>query len=90
MSLLLFDQSHLTFLHGAKINYAQWGECKYIVYFVCIECSVGWHGVNCSQRCKGYCRDGTTCNHVTGQCDKSCDRGWTGVQCDEGIDDKCT
>lgn len=56
---------------------------------VCSECSVGWHGVNCSQQCKGHCRDGDTCNHVTGVCDKGCDTGWKGVQCDTGIVDRC-
>lgn len=84
MSLLPFDQSRLTFLHGAKINYAQWIECIYLVYFVGTECSIGWHGANC----QGHCRNGTTCNHVTGLCDKGCDTGWTGVQCDKGFVDR--
>nr|XP_034321045.1 protein draper isoform X1 [Crassostrea gigas] len=50
------------------------------------KCSIGWHGVDCSQQCKGYCRDGTTCNHVTGLCDKGCESGWKGVQCDKECD----
>uniref|UniRef100_A0A8W8NYI9 Multiple epidermal growth factor-like domains 10 n=1 Tax=Magallana gigas TaxID=29159 RepID=A0A8W8NYI9_MAGGI len=67
----------------------------------CIGCKSGWtgqscskkcserlYGVNCSQQCKGHCRDGTTCNHVTGQCDRGCGTGWTGSlcgkECDEG------
>lgn len=32
--------------------------------------------MNCSQQCTGHCRDGTTCNHVTGQCDRGCADGW--------------
>lgn len=60
-----------------------------LVYFVGTECSIGWHGVNCSQQCQGHCINGTTCNHVTGLCDKGCDTGWTGVQCDKGIVDNC-
>uniref|UniRef100_A0A8W8NWT5 Scavenger receptor class F member 2 n=2 Tax=Magallana gigas TaxID=29159 RepID=A0A8W8NWT5_MAGGI len=36
------------------------------------KCGDGWYGLNCSQQCKGHCRDGATCNHVTGQCDKGC------------------
>uniref|UniRef100_A0A8W8MSG1 Multiple epidermal growth factor-like domains 10 n=1 Tax=Magallana gigas TaxID=29159 RepID=A0A8W8MSG1_MAGGI len=45
-------------------------------------CKERWYGVNCSQLCIGHCRDNTTCNHVTGQCDKGCDAGWTGLKCD--------
>nr|XP_034320459.1 multiple epidermal growth factor-like domains protein 10 [Crassostrea gigas] len=45
------------------------------------KCTEGWYGVNCSQQCSGHCKDGTTCNHVTGQCDRGCDKGWTGSLC---------
>nr|XP_034322419.1 multiple epidermal growth factor-like domains protein 6 [Crassostrea gigas] len=44
-------------------------------------CREGWYGDNCSQQCVGHCRDNTTCNHVTGQCDKGCEAGWTGIVC---------
>lgn len=48
------------------------------------ECREGLHGINCSQQCVGRCRDGVTCNHVTGNCDGGCDAGWTGVLCNKG------
>lgn len=51
------------------------------------KCSEGLYGVNCSQRCKGHCRDGTTCNHVTGLCDRGCGSGWTGLNCEKMCDD---
>lgn len=54
-----------------------------IIFFI-IECGKGWYGDNCRQQCKGYCKDGTSCNHVTGQCDEGCDAGWTGKLCDNG------
>lgn len=57
---------------------------------MCTECSVGWHGANCSQQCLGHCGEGATCNHVTGLCDRGCGTGWTGLQCDKGIIDNCT
>lgn len=44
----------------------------------------GWYGVNCSQKCLEQCRDNSTCNHVTGLCDKRCDAGWTGTLCEKG------
>lgn len=50
-----------------------------------IECIEGWYGVNCSQQCKGHCRGGTTCNHVTGLCERGCADGWTGSMCEKGI-----
>lgn len=40
--------------------------------------------MNCTKQCVGHCRDGATCNQVTGQCDKGCDAGWGGVLCDKG------
>lgn len=48
------------------------------------ECINGWYGVNCSQQCSGHCKNGTTCSHVTGQCDKGCDNGWAGSLCIKG------
>lgn len=48
-----------------------------------IKCTEGWYGINCSQQCVGHCRDGTTCNHVTGRCDEGCAEGWTGAMCHE-------
>lgn len=49
-----------------------------------IECNSGWFGINCSQQCVGHCKDDTTCNHVTGQCDRGCDAGWTRSLCEQG------
>lgn len=43
-----------------------------------------WYGVNCSQKCTGHCREGTLCNHVTGQCERGCAAGWTGTLCETG------
>lgn len=48
------------------------------------ECQKWWFGDKCGQKCKGHCRDNSTCNHVTGQCDEGCDPGWTGTRCDDG------
>lgn len=52
--------------------------------FFSTECKDGWYGLNCSLQCVGHCRDGTACNHVTGQCDTGCAAGWTGAICDNG------
>lgn len=68
----------------------QWYSSTYLnIYFeynnfiIWVECREGWYGVNCKQQCVGYCREGTTCNHVTGQCDRGCDAEWTGYMCDK-------
>lgn len=47
-------------------------------------CTGGWYGINCSQQCVGHCRDGTTCNYLTGLCDRGCEAGWRGTRCDTG------
>lgn len=49
-----------------------------------IDCKEGSYGNNCSQKCKGHCKDNTTCNHVTGHCERGCKAGWTGSSCDKG------
>eukprot|EP00105_Crassostrea_gigas_P039840 XP_019923988.1 PREDICTED: multiple epidermal growth factor-like domains protein 10 [Crassostrea gigas] len=51
------------------------------------KCREGWYGTNCSQQCVGHCRDGASCDHVTGQCDRGCAAGWTGLQCTKGCKD---
>lgn len=56
----------------------------FLFTFLKTECNYGSYGVNCSKQCTGHCRDGTSCNHVTGQCNKGCDKGWTGFLCNKG------
>lgn len=56
-------------------------------FFLCcflLECKLGWFGENCSRLCVGHCKDGATCNHVTGQCKEGCGTGWTGFICEIG------
>lgn len=60
-------------------------KSEHVSVFLCTGCTEGWYGINCSQQCSGHCRDGTTCNHVSGQCDGRCDAGWTQFACDKGI-----
>lgn len=57
---------------------------EYVAIFFITECEKGWYGDNCRHQCKRYCKDGTTCNHVNGQCDAGCNAGWTGPFCDKG------
>ncbi|XP_052693428.1 LOW QUALITY PROTEIN: teneurin-4-like [Crassostrea angulata] len=46
-----------------------------------------WYGDNCHHQCIGHCRYNSTCNHVTGQCERGCAAGWTGTLCDRVCDD---
>lgn len=57
---------------------------KCSVFFYVTGCEERWYGINCNQPCVGHCRDNTTCNHVTGQCDRGCAARWTGNLCDKG------
>lgn len=56
----------------------------FYIYIYLTECTEERYGVNCSQECSGHCRDGVSCNYVTGQCTNGCDVGWTGSHCDKG------
>lgn len=58
--------------------------CFILGFFFLTECEKTWHGINCSQRCAGHCKDNDTCDHVTGQCAGGCDAGWTGSLCNRG------
>lgn len=67
-------------------NYMCVSNVIFITQIYCVlECMRSWYGVNCSRPCVGYCKDNTTCNHVTGQCNGGCNAGWTGIFCDKGI-----
>lgn len=45
------------------------------------ECSNGYFGSNCSNKCSFYCRGNSSCNHITGVCNEGCKAG--------GFDDLC-
>lgn len=59
-------------------------KLSFICYTCNIECREGWYGDSCRLQCLGHCRDGVTCNHVTGRCDTGCAAGWTGTLCKKG------
>lgn len=52
--------------------------------FPLTACSHGWYGQDCEQRCSGYCKRYTSCNHMTRQCEKGCEVGWSGSFCNKG------
>lgn len=56
--------------------------CK--IAFVFKECAVERYGVECKGICSGHCASSTSCNHVTGLCDRGCAVGWEGSLCDKG------
>ncbi|XP_033102321.1 multiple epidermal growth factor-like domains protein 10 [Anneissia japonica] len=69
------------------------GTCLNTNYNITCNCSDGWIGDYCSERCPvnfygprcslecPACSNGGTCDPVKGQCD--CSPGWTGPTCDE-------
>ncbi|XP_025116199.1 uncharacterized protein LOC112577355 isoform X2 [Pomacea canaliculata] len=53
-------------------------------------CGKGFYGLNCSLTC-GECRNGETCNSISGWCRKGCRKGWTpDTLCNKAIHKKCT
>ncbi|XP_061170695.1 uncharacterized protein LOC133180136 [Saccostrea echinata] len=76
-------------------EHCQENRCD-IINGTCLGCMPGWtgkicqtpcaggsYGLECKHQCLGHCRDGHTCNSVTGNCDKGCASGWTGSLCNE-------
>lgn len=53
-----------------------------------LDSEEGLRDVNYGQRCIGLCKDSTSCNHLTGQCDEGCDGGWTGKPCNIGVNNR--
>lgn len=54
-----------------------------MINFVRLECIAGYYGEECGSIC-GYCRDNTTCHHVTGSCNEGCQSGYQEPNCTEG------
>lgn len=73
------------FFHASFCQYIFFFPIKVYHFVLCITaCRGGRYGIKCSYQCSGHCKDGATCNHVTGYCDKGCDAGWKGNFCNEG------
>ncbi|XP_076346363.1 receptor-type tyrosine-protein phosphatase S-like isoform X3 [Tachypleus tridentatus] len=49
-----------------------------------ISCPVGKFGKTCDQKC--HCKDGVTCDSLTGTCPGKCENGWSGTSCDECVE----
>lgn len=46
-----------------------------------LECSSGYYGKNCENRCSENCYMTGRCDRVTGQCNRGCKPGWTTKTC---------
>lgn len=68
-----------------KQSYCLWYRLflKWVLSLVNIfsECSDGFYGMGCAQRC--VCTNGGKCHHLTGDC--NCTAGWTGMACERGV-----
>ncbi|KAF4527577.1 hypothetical protein B566_EDAN015818, partial [Ephemera danica] len=50
-------------------------------YVLFPACPAGRFGPDCSQSCRGHCKNDLPCNHVTGECHNGCAGGWQGSDC---------
>lgn len=51
--------------------------------FLKSECSLGYFGVNCRERCSGHCLNDKPCDHVSGICTIGCQDGFIGEHCNK-------
>lgn len=49
--------------------------------FVYVECSPGYFGLDCIERCSGHCIYNERCDHVSGFCPRGCIDGHIGRHC---------
>lgn len=62
-------------LYTSKINISY---CLVLFVTKCDSttvCPDGWFGLDFKQKCSGHCRDSSTCDYVTGQCNGGCVAG---------------
>lgn len=55
----------------------------FTVFFHEIECSVGYFGVECRNKCSENCFETQKCDRVSGECDNGCKLGWKGGTCND-------
>lgn len=56
---------------------------------IIVECSAGFFGINCVNRCSEKCNLTRVCDRLTGQCDGGCIPGWKGATCNESKNSIC-
>ena len=49
-----------------------------------IECSEGFYGYNCEEKCSLTCKIPGRCDRIIGRCNGSCLVGWMGSMCNQG------
>lgn len=55
----------------------------FTVFFHIIECSAGYFGVECSNKCSKNCIETHKCDRFSGKCDNGCKPGWKGDTCND-------
>lgn len=55
-----------------------------VVWSFFVVCVSGYYGKNCSNQCSINCDMASSCDKLTGECDRGCKPGWSGIHCDQG------
>lgn len=56
----------------------------YLTHLFEVECPSGQYGLDCSERCSGYCTNNEPCDYVNGICPSGCQDGYIGTHCNNG------
>lgn len=48
-----------------------------------VVCEFGYYGKNCSNECSTNCDMVSSCDKVTGECDRGCKTGLRGIHCNQ-------
>lgn len=76
--------SYLEFVKGLQSKMpCFWKYDIPILFFIFVECSLGFFGDKCKNKCSRYCLNNDSCDHISGVCPRGCIDGYNGSRCNK-------
>lgn len=57
------------------------GVDEYVAFLFTSECTPGFFGLDCSERCSGNCENNKPCDHISGVCPGGCQDSYIDEYC---------